>query len=86
MLSGLISAEAAWRDCPAHPIPLPSLARAFACLLPGVWLGMSPEGIDFISRCLTRPEDERISVEEALEHPWMQMHVGEVQRAMAFLN
>lgn len=52
----------------------------------GVWLGMSPEGIDFISRCLLRPEDERLSVEEALEHPWLQMHVGEVQRAMAFLN
>ena len=35
------------------------------------WTEMSEAGIDFISRCLKVPEDERMSSDEALRHPWI---------------
>ena len=37
----------------------------------GPWPAMSREGLDFVSRCLTRDEDKRMTVEEALNHPWV---------------
>lgn len=32
---------------------------------------MSPEGLQFVQACLTREAKRRISVEEALAHPWL---------------
>lgn len=49
----------------------------------GPWPNMSNEGIDFIQRCLTRPEDKRIGISEALRHPWFAVHVSEEERAAA---
>lgn len=37
----------------------------------GPWLKMSPKGLDFMAKCLTRPENKRLSVDEALDHPWL---------------
>lgn len=41
----------------------------------GPWLTMSKEGKDFIDRCLQRDVSDRMTVEEALEHPWIKKHV-----------
>jgi len=49
----------------------------------GPWPNMTLEGVDFIQRCLTRPEDQRINISEALRHPWFSMHVPEEERAAA---
>ena len=49
----------------------------------GPWPNMTLEGVDFISRCLTRPEDERLSVTEALQHPWFAIHISEEERSTA---
>lgn len=35
------------------------------------WNCMSVEGISFISSCLAREESQRLSVEQALAHPWV---------------
>eukprot|EP00798_Chlamydomonas_sp_ICE-L_P028394 gene28394-31530_t len=37
----------------------------------GVWQGMSAPGLDFMSRCLERDESSRMTVQEALQHPWL---------------
>ena len=37
----------------------------------GPWPAMSPEGLDFIKNCLSRDEDKRMTVEQALSHPWV---------------
>ncbi|KAG1664826.1 hypothetical protein FOA52_007084 [Chlamydomonas sp. UWO 241] len=42
----------------------------------GPWLGMSPEGRDFVARCLTRDEGARIGVADALVHPWLARHAS----------
>ncbi|CCU99147.1 unnamed protein product [Malassezia sympodialis ATCC 42132] len=34
------------------------------------WATVSDTGIDFVKRCLTRDPDERITSDEALQHPW----------------
>eukprot|EP00798_Chlamydomonas_sp_ICE-L_P014595 gene14595-20645_t len=36
------------------------------------WTLMSPEGLDFIQGCLERQEGSRLTVSEALCHPWIQ--------------
>eukprot|EP00798_Chlamydomonas_sp_ICE-L_P009559 gene9559-12144_t len=38
----------------------------------GNWRTMSSEGVDFIRRCLTREERSRLTLTEALNHPWLQ--------------
>ena len=47
----------------------------------GPWLQMSKEGVDFISRCLTRPEEDRPTVIEAMQHPWFANFIPEEERA-----
>ena len=49
----------------------------------GPWPLMSAEGVDFIQKCLTRPEMDRISVSEAMRHPWFAKYIAEEERAMA---
>jgi serine/threonine protein kinase len=46
----------------------------------GSWSLMSPEGVDFIRRCLTRSEKDRITVEDALQHSWFHKHVPKEAR------
>lgn len=36
----------------------------------GPWLEMSREGLAFLRGCLTRDYAQRMTVEEALDHPW----------------
>eukprot|EP00955_Chlamydomonas_euryale_P018163 193329-Chlamydomonas_euryale.AAC.1 len=36
------------------------------------WRSMSPDGLDFMRRCLERNEATRIDAAEALAHPWLQ--------------
>lgn len=48
----------------------------------GPFLGMSMEGLDFLASCLTRSEEERMSVEEALAHPWFDRFVSGEQRSV----
>lgn len=43
----------------------------------GPWLVMSPEGLDFVRGCLTRDPAQRLTVDEALEHPWLQKFAGD---------
>lgn len=40
----------------------------------GAWLQCSDEGLDFIQRCLERDFQSRITVAQALEHPWIVRH------------
>jgi serine/threonine protein kinase len=47
----------------------------------GPWVGMSPEGVDFVSRCLARSEDERLDTDEALSHPWLEKYIRAEDRA-----
>jgi calcium/calmodulin-dependent protein kinase I len=42
----------------------------------GPWLTMSPEGVDFIQRCLQRDQSLRMTVHQALQHPWLS-HLSE---------
>jgi len=42
----------------------------------GAWEGMSAEGRSFVKRCLCRDEARRLSVDEALAHPWIQRWAG----------
>ncbi|GIL53545.1 hypothetical protein Vafri_9093 [Volvox africanus] len=42
----------------------------------GPWLTMSPEGRSFVRGCLTRDPTLRLSLEEALDHPWILAHTG----------
>jgi serine/threonine protein kinase len=42
----------------------------------GPWLGMSPEGRDFVARCLVRDEGTRMGVVDALGHPWLARHAA----------
>lgn len=37
----------------------------------GPWVGMSPEGHDFMERCLKRDPLQRMTPEQALAHPWL---------------
>lgn len=39
----------------------------------GAFTSMSEEGLDFMQRCLSRSEKERMTVDEALAHPWLTM-------------
>lgn len=39
----------------------------------GPFTSMSEEGLDFMQRCLSRSEKERLTVNEALSHPWLTM-------------
>jgi len=41
----------------------------------GPWLSMSTEGREFIEGCLQRDVSKRLTVEEALEHPWIRKQV-----------
>jgi len=43
----------------------------------GPWMSMSPSGLDFIQRCLTRDQSGRMTVDEALRHPWLAAHIPE---------
>ncbi len=45
----------------------------------GPWLTMSSEGLDFIHGCLTRDPALRMTLEEALTHPWLEMYAGSEQ-------
>lgn len=36
----------------------------------GPWLKLSPAGRDFVSACMTRDYTDRITVADALAHPW----------------
>ena len=36
-----------------------------------LWKSISPEGVDFIKRCLMKDEKLRPSAREALKHPWI---------------
>eukprot|EP00798_Chlamydomonas_sp_ICE-L_P000378 gene378-1771_t len=38
----------------------------------GAWKAMSGHGVDFISRCLCRDEEQRLTVTQAMQHPWLQ--------------
>ncbi|PNH06983.1 Calcium-dependent protein kinase 34 [Tetrabaena socialis] len=38
----------------------------------GPWLTMSPQGLDFVRGCLTRNPADRLTIDEALAHPWLQ--------------
>ena len=49
----------------------------------GPWPTMSSEGTDFIKKCLTRPESDRIGVSEALQHPWFKKYISEEELAAA---
>ncbi len=40
----------------------------------GPWGRMSPQGMDFVRCCLQRAEADRMSVEDALSHPWLAAH------------
>lgn len=40
---------------------------------------MSSEGLDFIRGCLTRDPALRMTLEEALTHPWLEMYAGSEQ-------
>ncbi len=37
----------------------------------GPWLGMSPAGRSFITACLNRDPEQRLTVAGALQHPWL---------------
>ena len=41
------------------------------------WAGTSREARDFVRRLLRRDPRERMTVEEALEHPWIVRHAGD---------
>lgn len=41
----------------------------------GPWLTMSKEGRDFIDRCLQRDVSDRLTIDEALKHPWIKKFV-----------
>lgn len=42
----------------------------------GPWLKMSPEGRAFVSGCLNRNPDLRLTVKEAMQHPWLVKTLG----------
>ncbi len=46
----------------------------------GPWPQMSKEGVEFIKLCLTRPEIERMSLAEAMNHPWILKFISEEDR------
>lgn len=46
----------------------------------GPWPNMSPAGLDFVQRCLTRREQDRIGVEEALNHSWFDEFISPAER------
>lgn len=41
----------------------------------GPWLEMSQEGLDFLNGLMERDPVQRMTAAEALEHPWIQMHM-----------
>jgi len=41
-----------------------------------VFDGLGEDAADFLSRCLQRREDDRLTTRAALEHPWLQRAVG----------
>ncbi|GFR51428.1 hypothetical protein Agub_g13717 [Astrephomene gubernaculifera] len=49
----------------------------------GPWLTMSPEGLDFVRGCLTRDPTARLTLDEALSHPWLEMQVSAAAAAAA---
>ena len=40
---------------------------------------MSPEAIDFVTKCLMKEPIERPSAAELLEHPWLAENVADVR-------
>ncbi|KAL6748086.1 kinase-like domain-containing protein [Haematococcus lacustris] len=52
----------------------------------GPWMTMSPNGRAFIQACLSRDPAARLSVQEALQHPWLQplqAHMKQQQEAFS---
>jgi serine/threonine protein kinase len=49
----------------------------------GPWLGMSREGLAFVGACLERDARRRISVDAALNHPWLAQTLGPAYLAAA---
>lgn len=49
----------------------------------GVWKTISKEGKDLIKKLLTYDPDDRISAEEALQHPWIQDQKVEIDATAA---
>ncbi|KAJ9518166.1 hypothetical protein QJQ45_010070 [Haematococcus lacustris] len=52
----------------------------------GPWMTMSPNGRAFIQACLSRDPAARLSVQEALQHPWLQplqAHMNQQQEAFS---
>jgi calcium/calmodulin-dependent protein kinase I len=50
------------------------------------WKSISAEAIDFVKKCLIKDKDKRISLEEALKHPWLTKHIlyiKEIRKASA---
>lgn len=62
-------------DAYSKALSLDEVAKAVTeapiCYDYGSWLSMSAEGLDFIQGCLTPDPDERMTEDEALEHPWL---------------
>lgn len=50
----------------AAPIPLAGAS----------WLPLSPLGMDFLSKLLTRNASARLTAPQALEHPWFRSQLG----------
>mmetsp|Transcript_37652 Transcript_37652/g.111374 ORF Transcript_37652/g.111374 Transcript_37652/m.111374 type:complete len:372 (-) Transcript_37652:2622-3737(-) len=42
----------------------------------GPWQQMSPQGLDFVSHCLSRDEGERLCTDAALMHPWLEKYIA----------
>jgi len=62
---------------PTHRTPPPQTSSdAPLPLDDGPWPSMTPEGRDFVKRCLARDWSQRLTAEQALHHPWW---VGGVQ-------
>ncbi|KAK9786279.1 hypothetical protein WJX73_009097, partial [Symbiochloris irregularis] len=40
------------------------------------WLNLSPQGMDFLSGLLERDAHQRMTVQEALDHPWLKEQLG----------
>jgi hypothetical protein len=43
----------------------------------GPWQRMSPLGLNFVKRCLERDPAARMTVEEALAHPWLAVQMAD---------
>jgi hypothetical protein len=60
-----------------HPHPTPQHSTDAPLPLDyGPWLSMTPEGRDFVFRCLSRDWSQRLTAEQALYHPWCALAVA----------